>query len=155
MHACKQGGPRFIISSERFLFVGVPQVSPEVPTALGKKVACATVFPDTTSSGPSLKSSCLSIFSCRNCYFAVSIWINRLQMLTSSGLWTVLWLCPSLFMKHGNGSHRCPSLCRNHSGGDSVAIGIVSFIPTSWDLGLRQYLFGDNSALNKFNQPTS
>ena len=24
--------------------------------------------------------------------------------------------------------------------------------PTSWDLGPRQYLFGDNSALDKFNQ---
>ena len=27
-----------------------------------------------------------------------------------------------------------------------------STITTSWDLGPRQYLFGDNSALNKFNQ---
>ena len=26
---------------------------------------------------------------------------------------------------------------------------------SSWDLGPRQYLFGDNSALNNFNQPTS
>ena len=43
---------------------------------------------------------------------------------------------------------------QNHSGGDSVALGKVStnLPPTSWDLGPHQYLFGDNSALNKFNQ---
>ena len=40
-------------------------------------------------------------------------------------------------MKHRNGSHRCLSECRKSP---------------SWDLGPRRYLFGDNSALNKFNQ---
>ena len=39
-----------------------------------------------------------------------------------------------------------------HSGGDSVALGIVPSSPTFWDLGPRQYLFGDNSALKTFNQ---
>ena len=27
-----------------------------------------------------------------------------------------------------NGSHRCPSSCRNHSGGDSVVVGIYMYI---------------------------
>ena len=43
----------------------------------------------------------------------------------------------------------------NHSGGDNVALGTVSLSPTSWDLGPRQYLFEDTSALNMFNQSTS
>ena len=36
----------------------------------------------------------------------------------------------------------------------SAALGIiiVSLFPTSWDPGSRQYLFRDNSALNKFIQ---
>ena len=29
-------------------------------------------------------------------------------------------------MKYLKGSHRCPSQCRNHSGGDSVALGTIS-----------------------------
>ena len=29
---------------------------------------------------------------------------------------------PSEFMKHQNGSNRCPSKCKSHSGGDSVAL---------------------------------
>ena len=48
-------------------------------------------------------------------------------------------------------SHTAPELC---SGGDSVALNIISPRSTiSWDLGHRQYLFGDNSAINTFNQP--
>ena len=45
---------------------------------------------------------------------------------------------------------------KHKSGGDSVAIGINQSpsSPTSWDLGPCQYLFGDKSALNRFNQPT-
>ena len=39
----------------------------------------------------------------------------------------------------------------HHSGANSVALGIVQPttkpFPTSWDLGPRQYLSGDNSAL--------
>ena len=31
-----------------------------------------------------------------------------------------------------------PSLQRNHSGGDSVTLGIAPTLPTSWDLGPRQ-----------------
>ena len=31
----------------------------------------------------------------------------------------------------------------------------LPIFPTSWDLGPRQFLFGDNSALKRFNQPTS
>ena len=37
-----------------------------------------------------------------------------------------------------------------------MALGIVFHIvspPSSWDLGPSQYLFGDNSAFSKFNQP--
>ena len=37
-----------------------------------------------------------------------------------------------------------------------MALGIVFHIvfpPSSWDLGPSQYLFGDNSAFNQFNQP--
>ena len=46
-----------------------------------------------------------------------------------------------------------PTLTReNHSGGDSVVLGIVSLLPISCDLVSRQYLFRDNSALNKLNQ---
>ena len=33
--------------------------------------------------------------------------------------------------------------------------GIVSLIPHLWDLGPRQYLLGDNSALRKFNKQLS
>jgi len=51
--------------------------------------------------------------------------------------------------EHQNG---CPSECRSHSGGDSVALGIVSLSLTSWDLGPRHYLFGNSSALNKCKQ---
>ena len=36
-----------------------------------------------------------------------------------------------------------------------VTASVVSLSPSSWDLGPRQCLFGDNSALNKFNQLTS
>ena len=44
---------------------------------------------------------------------------------------------------------------QNQSGGDSVALGIASLFPTSWDLGPRQYLSGDNSAIKgQFNQQT-
>ena len=37
-----------------------------------------------------------------------------------------------------------------------MALGIVYGLPlphTSWDLGPHQYLFGDRSALHKFNSP--
>ena len=44
-------------------------------------------------------------------------------------------------------------LSASHSGGDSAALGSLPLPPTSCDLGPRQYAFGDNSALNKFNQP--
>ena len=33
-----------------------------------------------------------------------------------------------------------------------VILVVIVYSPTSWYLGPRQYLFGDNSALNKFNQ---
>ena len=32
----------------------------------------------------------------------------------------------SQVMKHSNGSHYCPPSCSSHSGGDSVALGLVS-----------------------------
>ena len=39
------------------------------------------------------------------------------------------------------------------SGGDSVALGIISLSsPTSWDLGPRQYLFGDNWRLTSLKE---
>ena len=41
---------------------------------------------------------------------------------------------------------------QNHSGTDSVALGIVT---PPWDFGPRQYLSGDNSALNKPNTCTN
>ena len=44
---------------------------------------------------------------------------------------------------------------QKHSGGDSVALGIILHPITSWDLGPRQYLYGDSSALRTFNQPTT
>ena len=41
-----------------------------------------------------------------------------------------------------------PNAGRSHSGGDGVALGIVSLSPpTSRDLCPRHYLFGGNSAL--------
>ena len=51
-------------------------------------------------------------------------------------------------------SHRWPSECRNKYHGGSVASGIVFLFLTTWDLGPRQHLFGNSSALNKFSQPT-
>ena len=32
---------------------------------------------------------------------------------------------------------------QNHSGRDSVALGIVSLLPTFWDLGPRHHLSGE------------
>ena len=43
----------------------------------------------------------------------------------------------------------------NHCGGDSVALGIASLLPHLLGFGPRHYLFGDNSALNKLNQPVT
>ena len=40
----------------------------------------------------------------------------------------------------------------NHSGGHSVALGIVSMQSASWDLRALQFLAGDNSTLNEFNE---
>ena len=34
-------------------------------------------------------------------------------------------------MRHENDLHRCPSECKNHSGGDSVAMGRVSLLPSA------------------------
>ena len=42
---------------------------------------------------------------------------------------TVSWLCSCQLMKQQYGFHCCPSECRNYSGGDSVALGIVSLFP--------------------------
>ena len=57
-------------------------------------------------------------------------------------------------IKHQNGSYRCQSKCRSHSGGDRVALDSLPLppppgisvpsstsSPTSWNLGPRQYLF--------------
>ena len=63
---------------------------------------------------------------------------------------------------------RVPELCEGRGGrpglpvpnnspnglsGREATLNLKS--PTSWDLGPRQYLFGDSSALNRFNQPTA
>ena len=56
-------------------------------------------------------------------------------------------------MNHQNDS-LLPILSRSHSGGDSVAVSIKSPSPSSWDLGPCQYLFWDNSALNKLKKQT-
>ena len=52
-----------------------------------------------------------------------------------------------------NETQKCPSLLpifkQDHSGGDSVAIGVAI---GACDLGPRQYLSGDNSDLNKSNK---
>ena len=45
-----------------------------------------------------------------------------------------------------------PISVQGHSGGDSVALGIVSLFPR--DVGPSQDLCGDSSALNQFNQPS-
>ena len=45
-----------------------------------------------------------------------------------------------------------PILMQNHSGGDSVAWGMVLPAPTSSDLCPRQYLPGDDSASSKSNE---
>ena len=39
--------------------------------------------------------------------------------------------------------------------GESVALVTVSPSPTFWDLGLRQYLSGDNPALNESDKRTN
>ena len=48
------------------------------------------------------------------------------------------------------------SLLQSHSGGDSLAISIISLLPLPpWISVPRQYLFGDNSALDTVNQSTN
>ena len=76
--------------------------------------------------------------------------------LSLKKLWsadTVLWLCPSRSIKMNLVAAHLR--CSSHCGGDSIALGIVFHFPTSWDLGPRQYLFGDNSALNYSKQSTA
>ena len=70
-------------------------------------------------------------------------------VLSFQKLWFVhtdLWLCPSQSVKHENGSCRCPSLCRNHSGGDRVALAVIPLtpppgisVPTSTSPGTAQH----------------
>ena len=55
-------------------------------------------------------------------------------------------------MEHPDSSLHCPCQSRNHFAGGSAALGRVSIFPTSWDFCPRQYLFGDNLALNQLNQ---
>ena len=53
-------------------------------------------------------------------------------------------------MKHENGSRRCSALCGSHSGGNSVALVVLS--PNLLGSRSRQYLFRNKSALKLFNQ---
>ena len=48
-----------------------------------------------------------------------------------------------------------PILMQNHSGGDSVVIGIVLPSPTSWDLGRHHFLSGNSSGSNKSSEQTN
>ena len=67
------------------------------------------------------------------------VWPNGKAPGWSAGpCFHLLWL--SFLLKSGClwhwpvSSHHCPSWCRSHSGDDSVALGIVSPFPISWDL---------------------
>ena len=84
-----------------------------------------------------------------------SIPLRLFSLIRSCGLSTLSCelTCPSQLMKHPNRCHRCPSWCRSHAGGDSVALGrSVSLFPHPLSSGSAPTHPGDNSALNTFNQ---
>ena len=79
------------------------------------------------------------------------------SLFKTCGLWTLSFVTVSLKIYETlkwrfDATHLNTEIILD-SGGDSVALGIISLSsPTSWDLGPRQYLFGDNSALGKFER---